>query len=125
MSCIFNKYGNTGRKNYDKKSHKKSLSNYSYFKSVWQELQVDLSEKFFHHLSSEKGLIPYKKIRYFESLNITPEYREFFEKVEFFSELKNNEISDQGYEDAKLLFKTLKMRKLNDMNDLYNFQGVI
>ena len=31
-------------------------------------------------------------------------------------------MNDDDYEQSKYLFKTLKMRNLSDMNDLYNFQ---
>lgn len=33
-------------------------------------------------------------------------------------------MNDDDYEQSKYLFKTLKMRNLSDMNDLYNFQDV-
>ena len=33
-------------------------------------------------------------------------------------------MNDDDYEQSKYLFKTLKMRNLSDMNELYNFQDV-
>ena len=57
------------------------------------------------------------------SLDIRPE-GEFYDKPQFFSELKMKSVNDDDYELSKYLFKTLKMRNLSDMNDLYNFQDV-
>ena len=58
-----------------------------------------------------------------ESLSIKPE-NDFFNKSEFYSQLKNKAVSDEDYQNSKELFQILKMRDLNDMNDLYNFQDV-
>ena len=55
---------------------------------------------------------------------ITPE-NEFWEKSEFFSELKQSAVNDDDYENSKYLFGTLKMRNLGDLNVLYNVQDVI
>ena len=63
-------------------------------------------------------------MRNIKSLNIISENGGFFLKIEFFSELKKL-ISDKEYEDAKFLFNTLKVRNISDMNDVYDFQGVI
>ena len=49
----------------------------------------------------------------------------FGEKTEFFSELKQSAVNDEDYENSKYLYKTLKMRNLGDLNDLYNTQDVI
>ena len=59
-----------------------------------------------------------------ESFFITPE-NEFWEKAEFFSELKQSAVNDDDYENSKYLYQTLKMRNLGDLNDLYNTQDVI
>ena len=47
----------------------------------------------------------------------------FFEKSEFYSDLKQKSVADEHYESC--LYKTLKMRNLGDMNDLYNTQDFI
>ena len=70
------------------------------------------------------GVIPYELIIDMESFFITPE-NEFWEKTEFFSELKQSIVNDDDYENSKYLFETLKMRNLGDLNDLYNVQDVI
>ena len=49
----------------------------------------------------------------------------FWEKAEFFSELKQRVVKDSDYENSFYLCKTLKMRNLGNMNDLYNAQDVI
>ena len=59
------------------------------------------------------------------SLSLTPENGDFFEKTEFYIDLKKKAVSDEEYESSLYLFKTLKMRNLGDMNDLYNAQDVI
>ena len=46
-------------------------------------------------------------------------------KTEFFSELKQKAVSDEDYTTSFYLYKTLKMRHLGDMIDLYNVQDVI
>ena len=76
-----------------------------------------------------KGIIPYGKIVDTNSVSLTPENRIFFEKGEFYSDLKkksvSDDVSDDGYGSSLYLSKTLKMRNLGDMNDLYNAQDVI
>ena len=72
-----------------------------------------------------KGIIPYGKIVDTNSVSLTPENRIFFEKDEFYSDLKKKSVSDDGYGSSLYLSKTLKMRNLGDMNDLYNAQDVI
>ena len=59
------------------------------------------------------------------SLDLVPESRDFFQEIQFFSELKQRFVSDDEYENSYYLYKTLRMRNLNDINDLYNAQDVI
>ena len=42
----------------------------------------------------------------------------------FYSDLKQKAVSDSDYESSFYLYRTLKMRNLGDMNDLYNAQEV-
>ena len=58
-----------------------------------------------------------------ESFFIKPD-KDFWEKIEFFSELKLTAVNNKDYENSKYLYKTLKMRSLGDLNDLYNTQDV-
>ena len=75
-------------------------------------------------IAEGKGVIPYEIIVDMESFFIKPD-KEFWEKTEFFSELKLSAVSDENYENSKYLYQTLKMRNLGDLNDLYNTQDVI
>ena len=56
---------------------------------------------------------------------LTPENDVFFQKSEFYSDLKQRAISDNDYESSFYLYRTLKMRNLGHMNDLYNTQDKI
>ena len=55
---------------------------------------------------------------------LTPE-NDFWERTEFLSELKQSSVDYNDCENSKYLYQTLKMRNLDDMNDLYNAQDVI
>ena len=57
-------------------------------------------------------------------LFLTPE-KDFWDKTEFFSKLKQSGVGDNDYQNSLYLYKNLKMRNLGDMNDLYNAQDVI
>ena len=59
-----------------------------------------------------------------ESFFIKPE-NDFWEKIEFFSELKQSVVNDDDYENSKYLYQTLKMRNLGDLNSSYNAQDFI
>ena len=56
---------------------------------------------------------------------VKPEDGIFFTKDEFFSTLKDQEVDNEAYENAKKLYILLQMRNLSDLNDLYNVQDVI
>ena len=94
-----------------------------YFTETWKFLSDAQKSKVLDIISEEKGIIPYEKIVNMNSLFCTPE--PFFEKTEFCSELKQKAVSDEDYTTSFYLYRTLKMRHLGDMNDLYNVQDVI
>ena len=48
-----------------------------------------------------------------------------FSKDEFYSTLKGKGVSEEEYANSKFLYKTLKVRDMTDLNDLYNAQDVI
>ena len=81
-------------------------------------------EKILEIVSEGKGVIPYKMVIDMQSIFITPE-KDFWEKTEFYSDLKQSAVNDDDYENSKYLHHTLKMRHLGDLNDLYNVQDVI
>ena len=59
------------------------------------------------------------------SLFPTPENGIFFEKTKFFSKIRQKAVNNADYQTSFYAYKTLKMRHLGDMNDLYNVQDVI
>ena len=75
-------------------------------------------------MSSGKGTIPYQMINDFESLKITPK-DEFFDQKDFYSSLKEKDISDEEYENVKKNFKLLRLETLGDMNRIYSFQDTL
>ena len=102
------------------------LSTHSYFSTVWRELNLDQKNKVVDIIVGRKGVIPYENIEKIDLLcSATPEDGIFFTKDEFFSSLKNKEIDNESYENAKMLYLLLKMRDLSDLNDLYNVQDVM
>ena len=84
-----------------------------------------MQEKVLDILTSGKGIIPYELIVDRKSLLLTPDDEQSWNKTEFFSQLKLQAVDDESYENSKFLYKTLKMRNLGDLNDLYNTQDVI
>ena len=91
--------------------------------SVFKELNK--KRRVLDIIADGKGIIPYEKFVDMNSLSLTPENGNFFEKTEFYSDLKKKAVSNGEYESSLYLFKTLKMRNLGNMSDLYNAQDVI
>ena len=56
---------------------------------------------------------------------LTPGNNVVFEKTEFYSDLKQKAVNDSDDVSSFYLYRTLKMKNLGDMNDLYNAQDVI
>ena len=104
---------------------KQFFNQHYYFSTVWPYLTLKLQEKVLDIVTSGKGIIPYELIVDMKSLVLTPDDEQFWNKTEFFSELKLQTVDDESYENSKFLYKTLKMRNLGDLNDLYNTQDVI
>ena len=86
--------------------------------------QLVKKNKILETIEKGKGVIPYEIIVDMESFFIKPD-KDFWEKTEFFSELKLCAVNDEDYENSKYLYKTLKMKSGGDLNDLYNSQDVI
>ena len=107
-----------------KKLTEKFVNGHYYFSTVWPFLSLKKKEKILEIISEGKGIIPYEIIVDMESFFIKPD-SEFWEKTELFSELKQSAANDEDCENSKYLYQTLKMRKLGDLNGLYNSQDVI
>ena len=102
----------------------KFLNEHYYFCAVWPYLSLKKKDKILEIISEGKGIIPYEIIVDMESFFIKPE-NEFWEKTEFFSELKQSAVNNDDYENSKYLYQTLNMGNVGDLNDLYNTQDVI
>ena len=113
------------QKNAIKKLTRQFLVMPDYFGLIWKTATREEKNKLLETTANEKGIIPYENIVSQYSLDLEPENGDFFQKREFFSELKQKFVSDKDYENSYYLYKTLKMRNLNDMNDLYNAQNVV
>ena len=111
-------------KNAVKKPTEKFLNQHFYFCTIWPYLSIQKKDKILETISEGKGIIPYEIIVDMESFFITPD-RDFWETIEFFSELKQSVVNGNNYEHSKYLYQTLKMRNLGDLNDFYYAQGVI
>ena len=103
---------------------KNFLNCHYYFSTVWPYLLINKKNKILEIIAEGKGVIPYEIIVDMESFFIKPD-NEFWEKREFFSELKLSAVNDESYENLKYLYQSLKMRNLGDLNDLCNTQDVI
>ena len=76
------------------------------------------------YLSSGKGMIPYQMITDINSLEIKPTAADggFFKHSDFYSSLKEKNISEEEYQNVKRLFNVLRLKTLGDLNRIYNFQ---
>ena len=101
------------------------LTTHDHFSKVWPTLTSEQKKKILEIIVSGKGVIPYEKIETINSLLIKPEDGIFFSKDEFYSTLRDENVDDVAYENAKKLYILLQMRDLSDLNDLYNVQDVI
>ena len=102
----------------------KFLNEHQYFNQIWPAVEKSDKEKILNIIESGKGVMPYEKIRNIESLDSVPQ-NEFFDHTEFYSSLKQANVSKEEYENCKFLYQKLKMRNLGDLNDLYNVQDII
>ena len=76
------------------------------------------------YLASGKEMIPYQMITQFSSLEIKPK-DDFFDQRDFYSSLKEKDISTEEYEIVQKNFKLLRLETLGDMNRIYNFQDTL
>ena len=102
----------------------KFLNSHYYFSTIWPFLPSHKKDKILDIIVEGKGVIPYEIIVDMKSFFIKPEGI-FWEKSEFFSELKQKAVDDESYENSKYFYTSLKLRNLGDLNDLYNGQDVI
>ena len=84
-------------KNSVKQLTKQFLSSHHYFHEVWCFLGTEQKRRVLDIIADEKGIITYGKIVDMNSLSLTPENGDFFEKTEFYSELKKKAVCDDEY----------------------------
>ena len=77
------------------------------------------------YLTSGKGIIPYQMITTVDSLETEPKNGACFDKKDFYSTLKEKDISEEEYADVKNFFKLMKMKTLGEMNKIYNIQDAL
>ena len=75
-------------------------------------------------MSGGKGVILYKKIKTQEDLDVVPK-GEFFSKIEFYSTLMDEIIGEVDCENMRKFWRTMRLKKLPELNDIYNFQDTI
>ena len=61
----------------------------------------------------------------YDSLDILPENGIFFLPHNFYSSLKNDIITLEGYENVKKNYMTMKLKNLGELNKIDNFQDTI
>ena len=81
--------------------------NQHYFSTVWPSLNSQKKEKTLEIVSKGKSIIPYKMILDMQSFFVTPE-KDFWEKIEFYSDLKQSAVNDNHYENSKYLYHNIK-----------------
>ena len=69
-------------------------------------------------------MIPYQMITEFSSLEIKPK-DDFFDQKDFYSSLKEKDISTKENENVKTFFKLLRLKTLGNMSRIYNFQDTL
>ena len=69
-----------------------------YFSEVRKFLRLPRKEKTLNIVADGKDIIPYEKIVDTNSMFLPPENSIFFEKSEFYSNLKQKSVSDEDYD---------------------------
>ena len=87
------------------------MNQHHYFCTIWPYLSNQKKDKILDIISTGEGIIPYELIVNIETFFITPD-QDFWEKTEFFSELRLSAVNDEDYEQSKYLYHTLKMKHL-------------
>ena len=89
-----------------KKLAENFLTKHHYFLTVWLFLPIHKMNKILEIIAEGKEVIPYEIIVDMESFFIKLD-KDFWERSEFFSELKLSAVDDENYENSKYLYQTL------------------
>ena len=76
------------------------------------------------YLSTGKGKIPCEMITRYDSLDTIPEDGNFFLPY-FYSNIKDDKITNEEYENVKKFYQTMKLKDFGELNKTYNFQDTI
>ena len=76
------------------------------------------------YLCGDEGAIPYEQIKSHKDLDAVPN-GDFLSKTEFLKIAKNEIMYDESYESVKKFWNLMRLNKLSELNDIYNFQGTI
>ena len=87
-----------------------------------EKIEIKEKIKLSYIIAGGKGVILYEKI--ITQDTFAPS-RKFFDRTEFLSALKQQNVSKEDYKISYYLWKTLKVRNLSDMNEPYNAHDVI
>ena len=77
------------------------------------------------YLLRGKGTIPYEMLTRYDSLDISPDNRNFFLPHHFYSSLKDEIMTNEEYENEKKNYQTTKLTDLGELNKICNFQDAI
>ena len=91
---------------------------------VFNSLSEENKNWVLDYLCGTNGVISYEKIKTFDDFDCVPE-SEFFTKMEFYSSLRNEIISDEDYENVKIFWQFMRPKNLSALIDIYNFQDTI
>ena len=87
------------------------------YSSVFNSISEGNKNWVLDYLCGGKGVIPYQMIKTFDDLDCVLD----FTKMEFYSSLRNEIISDENYENVKKLWQIMYLKNLPDLNDISNF----
>ena len=76
------------------------------------------------YLYGDDGVIPNEQIKSHKDLDAAPK-GDFLLKTEVLKLAKNEIIYDESYESVKKFWNLMRLNKLFELNDFYNFQGTI
>ena len=94
-----------------KKVAEQFLRQHDYFSEVWKYLGLQQKEKVLDIIADYKSIIPYEKIVDSNSLCLTPENSVFFEKSEFYSDLKQKSVGRWGLWQLFVFIQNLRNEK--------------
>ena len=84
------------------------LTDHNYFGKIWPFVDNDKKEKLLDMIASGKGVMPYEKVKNMNNLLEALE-KDFYDHTEFFSTLKQQNVTKTEYENCRYLYQVLKL----------------